>query len=257
MAAADVTTLFHARPFTERCDRIRRGGEHALIGVSTGNSYFSAERLTALVRWAQQHFRAVDLICADMHVDTMLAADGATPEDSGRRARKRVKDVRRRIRQAVDAASPEGPAPGSHLLSDFTQLPEYRRLRAEIDRALDNDPEFAHACREMVRRYLLARPPSGENRDGDGETGRKMTAGLEYLGSELPFFVDTPSIIGVPSSVSCYHVSTPVVNALFRRNSGLLAAANQGFMVVAPKTPDGSSEPWRSDVHQPGKGTAP
>lgn len=136
MGTPGTVTAFRVQPFTARRDRIRQRGDHALIGVSTGKGCLSAEGLTALVRWTRQNFRAVDLICADVHIDTMLIAGGADPEEAGRGARKRVKAVRRRIRQAVDPASPDGPVPGSHLLSDFRDVAEYRRLRGEVEWAL-------------------------------------------------------------------------------------------------------------------------
>ncbi|KOG90878.1 tRNA-dependent cyclodipeptide synthase [Streptomyces varsoviensis] len=247
MGAPQPTVTFRTRPFTDRCDRIRRRGDHALIGVSTNNSYFSAERLTALVHWAQEHFRAVDIICADLHIDTVLTAEGGDPESVGRRARRRVTDVRRRIRKAVHAALPDGPRPGAHLLSDFQHNAAYQRLRAEIDKALREDAEFAGACHDMIRRHLIGRGShSAAGSAGDGPVSAaeadQLQAGLKYLGSELPFFVDTPSILGVPSSVSCYHMFTPVLGPLFRRENGLRAVDNQAFLAV---TPDDISTPER------------
>lgn len=244
MGAPQAAVNFRTRPLTDRCDRIRRRGDHALIGVSTNNSYFSAQRLTALVHWAQGQFRAVDIICADLHIDTVLTAEGAAPESVGKRARRRVTDVRRRIRKAVQAASPDGPQPGTHLLSDFQHNDAYRRLRADIDRALREDPEFADACHDMVRLHMLGQPQkaggghsaadSGDGGPAGGAETDQVRAGMQYLGSELPFFVDTPSILGVPSSVSCYHMFTPVLGPLFLRENGLRAADNQAFLAVTP-----------------------
>ncbi len=235
---------FRTRPFTDRCDRIRRRGDHALIGVSTNNSYFSAERLTVLVHWAQEHFRAVDIVCADLHIDTVLCAEGGDPGDVGRRSRRRVTDVRRRIRKAVHAASSDGPQPGDHLLSDFQDNPAYQRLRADIDKALREDREFANACRDMIRLHLLGKPQAVGDTNAaissvgddpaDAVESEQVRAGLQYLGSELPFFVDTPSILGVPSSVSCYHMFTPILGPLRLRKTGLRAADNQAFLAVTP-----------------------
>ncbi|WP_050514430.1 tRNA-dependent cyclodipeptide synthase [Streptomyces rimosus] len=258
MGASRSAVTFRTRPFTDRCDRIRQRGDHALIGVSTNNSYFSAERLTALVHWAQGHFRAVDIICADLHIDTVLTAEGAAPENVGRRARRRVTDVRRRIRKAVDAASPDGPRPGSHLLSDFQGNPAYQSLRSDIDRALREDPEFANACHDMIRLHLLGRPQGADDIDfgtsgngpGDAAEHRRFQAGLQYLGGELPFFVDTPSILGVPSSVSCYHLFTPILGPLCMRDNGLRAADNQAFLAVTP-----DEAPHRPPHSGPPKGT--
>ncbi|MEN2417500.1 tRNA-dependent cyclodipeptide synthase [Streptomyces rimosus] len=254
MGVSRSAVTFRVRPFTDRCERIQRRGDHALIGVSTNNSYFSAERLTALVHWAQGKFRAVDIIVADLHIDTVLSAEGAAPESVGRRARRRVTDVRRRIRKAVDAASPDGPRPGSHLLSDFQHNAVYQRLRADVDKALREDREFANACHDMIRLHLLSRPQAADG-NGFGGVGdepedptehTRIQAGLQYLGGELPFFLDTPSILGVPSSVSCYHLFTPILGPLYLRKNGLRAAVNQAFLAVTPvDAPHGPSHPGR------------
>ncbi|MET9290723.1 tRNA-dependent cyclodipeptide synthase [Streptomyces sp. NPDC003077] len=258
MSVPNTAVIFRTRPFSERCDRTRQRGDHALLGVSTNNSYFTIQRLTELVHWAQKCFRAVDIICADLHIDTVLVAEGADAQSAGRRARRRVRDVRRRIERALDAALPDEPRPGFHLLSDFQQHPVYQRLRADIDQALREDREFADACDDMVRGHLLGRPGaksgtgSGSAGGGPGEAAElgRVRAGLQYLGGELPFFVDTPSILKVPSSVSCYHKFTPILGPLVRRNSGLRAAANQAFLEVTPVgTPDDPS-----DTDRPGNG---
>ncbi|MGW6915923.1 tRNA-dependent cyclodipeptide synthase [Kitasatospora sp. NPDC054939] len=40
---------FEALPFSDRCRRIWRRGDHLLIGVSPGNSYFSHRRISPAV----------------------------------------------------------------------------------------------------------------------------------------------------------------------------------------------------------------
>ncbi|MEV6732488.1 MULTISPECIES: tRNA-dependent cyclodipeptide synthase [unclassified Streptomyces] len=39
-----VGASFEVLPFTRTCRHIREDGDHVLIGVSPGNSYFSADR---------------------------------------------------------------------------------------------------------------------------------------------------------------------------------------------------------------------
>ncbi len=228
--ATELAAGFRAQPLTERCRRIWQRGDHALIGVSTGNSYFSTERLTELVCWAQHHFRAVDVICADTHIDTMLIAEGCDPEEAARRARRRVVNVRRRIRHALRCSSHEHGATSAHMLSEFQQSSAYRHVRAQVEDALHNHPPFARACRNMVRSFL----PEDTEEEGDREPGPRMRAGLAYVANELPFVIDTPRILGVPSSLSCYHVLPPAVEELFQRPGGLTPAARQGFAVVTP-----------------------
>lgn len=79
----------------------------------------------------------------------------------------------------------------------------------------------------MARSFLTAR--LGE---GLPPTEEQLAAGLRYIAAELPFFLDTPALLQVPSSVSCYHVQLPLTPVLFGRDAGLRAAARQGYAVV-------------------------
>ncbi|MCP2168188.1 tRNA-dependent cyclodipeptide synthase [Goodfellowiella coeruleoviolacea] len=220
---------FHAEPCSARCQRIWQHGDHALIGVSTGNSYFTQERLAALLTWAGHFFTDVDVLYVDTHIDTMLVALGHSAQHATKLAKSRIRDVRRRIRRALEQIRPGGDRFRVHALSDFLAEPTYQRLRVHVDQALASDHRFASVCEDMVRRFLLARP------DPDGDAPKTLRAGLNYLLAELPFFVDSPAIFGVSSSANCYHVSTPLVEYLVRYQDGVLRAArNQGFMVVRP-----------------------
>lgn len=55
---------------------IAREGAHAVIGVSSGNSYFSAQRVIDLARWGAANFAQIDLIYTDLFVGEMFEALG-------------------------------------------------------------------------------------------------------------------------------------------------------------------------------------
>lgn len=97
-------SMFDARPFSDRCRQVWQRGDHLLIGVSPGNSYFSPQRIAELVHWARDFFAAVDIVYADLHVDTQYAAFGHTPEQAQRRAAKEIKATARRIHRGVAEA---------------------------------------------------------------------------------------------------------------------------------------------------------
>ncbi|MGW2511529.1 tRNA-dependent cyclodipeptide synthase [Streptomyces scopuliridis] len=65
-------------------------------------------------------------------------------------------------------------------------------------------------------------------------TTMQVRAVQDYVDAELPFFVDSPSILGVASSVHCYHSVMALGRLLFSdRAVGLRPADNQGYAVVA------------------------
>ncbi len=115
-------------------------------------------------------------------------------------------------------------------LSEFADSPEYRELHREVLHAMATDLEFQQACEQMVRQVVVGR--------SDGEPGMnpaQRQAGLDYIAAELPFFLDTPGIVGVPTSVSCYHKLLPLTDVLYTRRGGLRAAGGQGYAVVRPQ----------------------
>jgi len=101
----DSAEPFEVHPVTRSCRRIFEHGDHLLIGVSAGNSYFSAERMSTLLHWAQSRFDRIDVLYVDTHIDTMLEAQGSSPAQAAKHARSRLRDLRRRIRRAVENAA--------------------------------------------------------------------------------------------------------------------------------------------------------
>ncbi|KJK60119.1 hypothetical protein UK12_00925 [Saccharothrix sp. ST-888] len=219
--------LFEARPFSDRCRAVWDRGDHLLIGVSPGNSYFSHRRITELLLWSRQSFDAVDIVYADLHVDAQFTVCGYPAEHALRRADKEVKATRRRVRRGVEESGRSGV--GIHALSEFGTAPAYLRLRRAVQDALETDQLLRDAAESMARSFLAARLP------GDGApSSAQLAAGVAYITAELPFFLDTPSLLGVPSSVSCYHAELPLTPVLFGRDEGLRAVAGQAYAVVRP-----------------------
>ncbi|MFI6576423.1 tRNA-dependent cyclodipeptide synthase [Nocardiopsis sp. NPDC050513] len=216
---------FEAIPLTVNCSAVYDKGEHLLVGASPGNGYFTRERVAALLTWARRRFDSVDVVYADREVDTMFAALGYAPERARRRAAKDIRALRRRILQGIELSGSDARCTP---LSEFEGDSAYRSLRADAERAMRTDPEFTGVCENTIRRFL--RPRSGEQ----GPTDAQMAAGMRYLAREIPFFVDTPAILGVGSSVSCYHVEMPLAPLLFGRTGGLRAADTQAYATVRP-----------------------
>jgi cyclo(L-tyrosyl-L-tyrosyl) synthase len=234
---------FEVLPFTTACRDIWEEGDHALIGVSPGNSYFSAQRISALARWAARRFRRIDFVYADLHVDTMFQALGYAPEHARRRASKEIKAVRRRVLRGMEESGPTDQQNQQHqhdqhtmrvhALSDFEHDATYRLLHRRVRHILDVDEEFRRGCERMADLFLGSRLD-----DGRPPTAEQRRVCLDYIAAELPFFVDTPSILGVPSSVSCYHVLMPLTEVLYGRGGGLRAMRNQAYAVVRPEIPE-------------------
>lgn len=230
-----MTTGFDVLPVTRTCQRLLRRGDHALIGVSTGNSYFSQDRLGALLAWAERHFARVDLLYIDTHIEPMLLATGMTPEQAASRTKGMLKDVRRRIRRALEMTeSAEEGRIRARPLSAYLRQPEYLAVLRRIDTDLGDRGVLTPSAEEQVRELVVSHVPGEPD---PAARAALLQAGIEYLRAELPFLLDTPAILGVPSSVTCYHKLMPVVREMFEGLGCLSRNPRQGFLVVRPPLP--------------------
>ncbi|MCI2419444.1 tRNA-dependent cyclodipeptide synthase [Saccharopolyspora sp. K220] len=222
---------FDALPFTDRCQTLWDQGDHVLIGVSPGNSYFSAERLADLMSWLAKYFSAIDIVYADLHLDTAIHALGYSPDHARKRAHKELQGVRRRIRRALENARTGDRRTRVSALSEFRSNSVYRALHARLEHAARTDPLLHRTCEDMVLNVLLGRLPETAS-----VTPEQRRAGLVYLLAELPFFIDTPAVLGVRSSVACHHLLMPLTGILYSGAASIRAARNQACAVVRPLT---------------------
>ncbi|MGW2814779.1 tRNA-dependent cyclodipeptide synthase [Streptomyces sp. NPDC001415] len=146
-----TTEAFTVQPFTRSCHHTGDEGDHVLIGVSPGNSYFRAGRITELVRWASARFSRIDIVYADLHVAELFSALGHDEEHAARRASKELKAVRRRILRGVEEAGPPGIPVGVHGLSEFAGNPVYELPHRRVRHFLATDPSRNQA-------YAVVRP---------------------------------------------------------------------------------------------------
>ncbi|WP_078606819.1 tRNA-dependent cyclodipeptide synthase [Streptomyces flavidovirens] len=221
--------LFTVQPYTSHCQVIADEGEHAVIGISPGNSYFSAQRVTDLAHWGLRNFRQVDLVYTDLHIGAMYEALGYPPEEARRKAVKNLRGVRAKVTNAALSADPTGTHVRGRPMSDLTSSPAYRELHAHLGDLLATDPEFRVTCETLVDTFL-----STKVLDGKDSTAQQREVCLQYICAEVPLFLDTPAILGVSSSLNCYHQALPLADLLYARGPGLRASRNQGHAIVTP-----------------------
>ncbi|MET8586481.1 tRNA-dependent cyclodipeptide synthase [Streptomyces collinus] len=232
-ASVLMADVFEVQPYTSHCEVILGEGAHAVIGVSPGNSYFSARRLHDLARWGLDHFDRVDFVYTDLYVAEMYEASGYAPDEARRKAVKNLRGVRAKVRDAVSAADPDGSRLAWRPMSAFRTDPAYQEIHRQLKDRLRTDADFRAVCDALVSRFLAARgEPAGE---------RRRAVCLEYVCAEAPLFLDTPALLKVPSSLNCYHQLLPMAELLYSRGAGLRASRNQGHAIVTPAAPEGAA----------------
>ncbi|MCH0539054.1 tRNA-dependent cyclodipeptide synthase [Streptomyces sp. MUM 203J] len=102
-----------------------------------------------------------------------------------------------------------------------------------IRRRLAADADSRAACDALTAGFLATKGPVTEE--------RKRVC-LDYVCAEIPLFLDTPAILGVPSSLNGYHQLLPMAELLYSRGAGLRASRNQGHAVVTPRAAEGDTQ---------------
>lgn len=242
MRTADVTQAAFApaetlrlQPYTDHCRVIADEGAHVVIGVSPGNSYFTAQRLRELTRWGLDHFDQVDLVYTDLHVSDMYEALGYGVDEARRKAVKNLRGVRAKVGAAAAEADPTGVRVRARGMSEFGDVPAYRELHRTVLDAVAADPVVRATCDALTGIFLAGKLAPGQRTDE-----RQREVCRAYICAEVPLFLDTPAILGVPSSLNCYHQALPLADLLYGRGSGLRASRNQGHGIL---TPTGTTDP--------------
>ncbi|MFI1831562.1 tRNA-dependent cyclodipeptide synthase [Streptomyces sp. NPDC020412] len=229
---------FTPLPYTPNCRRLLHDADHLLIGVSPGNGYFSIPTLTRMFRWAHAAFRQVDVIVPDRSLASNYRAQGYSEQAARKKARTEVSCVRRRIRRAWERSEVPEERQRTHLLSDFAETDAYQQLHLRVGNALAGDERIRVICRSISARAVPMTAAGSGTVAGPGtaaeaaDDSAASALALEYLVDELPFFMDTPGILGVPSSLVSYHAPVGFADLLYAEPGPLHAAANQGFILL-------------------------
>lgn len=221
---------FEFFPVTTTCRLIFEEGAHALVTVGSLSAYASAGRLAALTRWLGRRFEEIDIVQTDLHLASLFQAFGYSPQQAQRRAAMEGSALLGTIRQGVREAGPVAARVRVRALSDFADRPLYQLLSRRVAHLLKIDDELRQGCDHTVQQFLAPRLQDS----GGPATERQLRAARGFVAAEVPFLVDTPGILGVPSSVSCHHVATPLADVLYGRGGGLRAMRNQAYAVVRP-----------------------
>lgn len=220
---------FSVTPLTDNCRRVYEQGRHIVIGISHGNSYFSVDLLTRLLRWCGQRFDRLDVVIPDDAYRENLEVLGYSPEYAVRKSRQESNAIRNRVVRAAAAADvPASAGMRIHLLSGLVDDPVYRALRLRAEEVLSSDGELLESCLRMSRRALRT------SLGGKAPTEEQVLAGARYPLAELPFFLGSADIFRVPSSLCFYHKPIPLADSLFRRGASLAASPRQGYALIQP-----------------------
>ena len=180
-----------------------------------------------MLLWAFTEFESVHAYLPEQGTYFTFRAIGYSAADSRRKARKEVRALRNRISGAFEDLGIQ-EADDCVIGRDMLQKSApYAHLRTRVHEAYRSDREFREACLRNAQDFLAGRELGGSM---PARTRQAMAA--RYILTKLPTYIDTPSLVGVPSSVRCYHRPTDFDRAFFGGSFSLRPTGNQGFVRV-------------------------
>ncbi|MEW1839241.1 tRNA-dependent cyclodipeptide synthase [Nonomuraea angiospora] len=208
-------------PLTPRCARLLDRREHAVIGVSALNGYFTLRTIRHLLDWATRTFARVHVLVPGVELAGTLVARGYTAARARAKARAAANNTRNRVIRALDAL--DQPDATVFDWNELAADPAYEGARTGLERLFATDPVFRQHCVDALRPIVGAPELSREQAEN----------ALPFLLAELPFVIDTPSILGTGSSVFCYPRPMPMVDLLYAGLLPVRPAPAQGFVSTA------------------------
>ncbi|MDJ0344418.1 tRNA-dependent cyclodipeptide synthase [Streptomyces sp. H10-C2] len=219
---------FTVEPFTGASRLIWEQRQHVVCGISPGNSYFQLARLTDLLGWLCEEFAQVDVVIPDSALEHTYHALGYDPQRAAKKTRGEINVLCNRVARAWKSNGGPRAVDGLHRMSDLASGAVYREKLAECEQALNEDSVLWQTCAEMSREVLAARGHDGPL------TADQIERAMRYLTAELPFFLASSDIFGVPSSLNFYHRQLPLAELIFSGKSLIQASPRQAYATIRP-----------------------
>ncbi len=226
---------FEIQGYSEQCKSILNLRDHLLIGISPFNSRFSPTYVESLINWGHSEFKSVDILLPDEDHSGLLLNDGVhTPEKIARKVRKELRRHRRTISEVINSLGQRAQHTRLMEFSDFFELQEYKVLRAEVDDAYVKSEPFRTACAAMSQQAILGRQ-SGCNATAKppSEVAKHIAFATRYILAELPFYLDTPKMMGTSTSVFAYHRIWPIGESLWAKKFPLNVGKSQAHGILS------------------------
>lgn len=214
------TSLFNVTLFGKNSRDIYKQKEHALIGISPFNSYFTEERLLQLIGWGLKTFNKITVFLPNQISVFTLMALGYPLEKAEYKTRRQDQYLRNKIFRAFNTLGlNEFDADQSFItITKLLKNTEYQKIYNDCVERFENDSGFKKGCLStsfwMLKNHLKA---------ADSLDTEKMLLAVQYFLKEMPLFLDTPRILGVKSSLFAYHSIPQYLEYLYHTSNSFVS----------------------------------
>jgi len=212
-------------PVSLRCREILDKREHVLIGISPFNSYFSEENIKELINWTNANFKDFHLLIPDTLPYFNFLAIGYSHDKAISKTKRQVKYLLNKINRAFLSLSLDNIKNNKIIMvSNFAKNSTYCEIYNACLARYTNDADFKRKCQEASG-YVLR----GYTSD---VSSHLLDIAAKYLLGELPFYLDSPRILSVDSSLLAYHEGIDFFVNLYKNNNSGFVAGNQGHLIL-------------------------
>ncbi|WP_350306487.1 tRNA-dependent cyclodipeptide synthase [Photorhabdus viridis] len=217
---------------TSRCDQIIQKGDHALIGISPFNSRFSKDYVVDLIQWSSSYFRQVDILLpCEREASRLLVASGTESTKAIKKTQREIKCHLRNLDSVISIATLKNKQIRVIQFSDFAQNHDYQSLKTQVENAFNESELFRKICLDMSFQAVKGRL-KGTGQCFDQIDLQLVYKALPYIFAEIPFYLDTPRLLGVKYSTLLYHRPWPIGKGLFSSNYPIQIGDKQSYGIV-------------------------
>ncbi|OCA52410.1 tRNA-dependent cyclodipeptide synthase [Photorhabdus namnaonensis] len=217
---------------TSRCDKIIQKGDHALVGISPFNSRFSKNYVMDLIQWSSHYFRQVDILLpCEREASRLLVASGT---EDAKALKKTQREIRRHLcnlEYVISIAMLRSKQIRVIQFSDFALNHDYQSLKIQVKNAFNESKSFKKICLDMSFQAIKGRLKGTGQYFGLIDLQLVYKA-LPYIFAEIPFYLDTPRLLGVKYSTLLYHRPWPIGKGLFSGSYPIQVGDRQSCGIV-------------------------
>lgn len=219
-----------------RCKQIFALHDHALLGISPFNSYYSEENIKGLLGWARSNFSSFHIFIPDTLPIHTFVALGYDESKAEKKTKKQVSYLMNKTHRALSHIGFSGEESQRKIItvSSMELNAQYIKLKQFCYDLYNSNIAFQNECIKCIH-FIL----NSQNMASCKPEQYKIA--IRYLLDEMPFFIDTPSILGVSISMFIYHQIPGFIDYLHNHMSKKITSISQGFMKVVVKKVNMSS----------------
>ncbi|WP_235201095.1 tRNA-dependent cyclodipeptide synthase [Photorhabdus aegyptia] len=226
------STSFTVQGETSRCDQIIQKGDHALVGISPFNSRFSKDYVMDLIQWSSHYFRQIDILLpCEREASRLLIASGT---ENAKAIKKTQREIRRHLCNldyVISIAMLKNKQIRVIQFSDFALNHDYQSLKTQVENAFNESESFKKICIDMSFQAIKGRLKGTGQYFGLIDLQLVYKA-LPYIFAEIPFYLDTPLLLGVKYSTLLYHRPWPIGKGLFNGSYPIQIGDRQSYGIV-------------------------